>query len=204
MKSVQSILSTVAVLATIAALSLISVYSAAQDKKARVPSRKELVTLLKSCGGGARAHKNRCVLSARSSKFDAECQGAFGVGCDLPTEVILSPQLEYREPCKETSHCEKFAQLAKEQVLSLLPRRHGQRNGESSSETKLMFHFVGIPLKVSRLAKLIQGRGRPRGSGKSSSAGGKKNSDFINLPVPGRRPRWDHILKNVISLATAL
>jgi hypothetical protein len=46
MKSV--ILSTVAVLATLAALSLVSVHSVAQDKKSSVPTRKELVTLLKT------------------------------------------------------------------------------------------------------------------------------------------------------------
>jgi len=48
MKNVQRIHSTIAVLAVVVALSLVSVYSVAQDKKSFVPTRKELVTLLKT------------------------------------------------------------------------------------------------------------------------------------------------------------
>jgi hypothetical protein len=48
MKSVQRILSTGAVIITLAVTSFVSVHSVAQDKKSSVPTRKELVTLLKT------------------------------------------------------------------------------------------------------------------------------------------------------------
>jgi hypothetical protein len=48
MKSVQRILSIGAVVITLAVTSIVAVYSVAQDKKPSVPTRKELVTLLKT------------------------------------------------------------------------------------------------------------------------------------------------------------
>jgi hypothetical protein len=48
MKRVQRILSNGVVVITLAVTSFVSVYSVAQDKKPSVPTRKELVTLLKT------------------------------------------------------------------------------------------------------------------------------------------------------------
>jgi hypothetical protein len=118
MKSIHRILSTVAVLATLAALSLVSVYSVAQDKKSSVPTRKELVTLLKtakeppehrriaayyrheatSLTQSAREHSELAAIYQQKHPFGAmesKHGDAFGQGA---------------------SHCEKFAQLAREQA----------------------------------------------------------------------------------------
>lgn len=48
MKNVQRILSTVALVVVLAATSLVSVSAAAQDQNSAVPTKKELVTLLKT------------------------------------------------------------------------------------------------------------------------------------------------------------
>ena len=118
MKNVQRIHSTIAVLAIVVALSLVSVYSVAQDKKSSVPTRKELVTLLKtakeppehrriaayyrheaaSLVQSAKEHSELAVIYQEHHPFDAmesKHGDAFGQGA---------------------SHCQKFADLAKEQA----------------------------------------------------------------------------------------
>ena len=94
MKKVQRILSTGAVLASLVASSLISVYSVAQDKKSSVPTRKELVTLLKT----AKEHSELAAIYQQKHPFaamESKHGDAFGQGA---------------------SHCQKFADLAKEQA----------------------------------------------------------------------------------------
>lgn len=118
MKSVRRILSTVAVLATLTALCLVSVNTVAQDKKPSVPTRKELVTLLKtakeppehrriaayyrheaaSLTQSAKEHSELAVIYQQKHPFaamESKHGDAFGQGA---------------------SHCQKFADLAREQA----------------------------------------------------------------------------------------
>jgi hypothetical protein len=116
MKNVQRILSTLVVIVTLAATSLVSVYAAGQDNKPSVPTKKELVTLLKTANEPPqhlriaayyRAEAERLTQSAKEhtelaaiyeqthpfAAMESKHGDAFGLGA---------------------SHCQKFAELAKE------------------------------------------------------------------------------------------
>jgi len=118
MKSVQRILSTVAVLATIAALSLISGYSAAQDKKSSVPTRKELVALLKTAKEPpehrriAAYYRHEAASLTQSAKEHSELASIY-----QEKHPFAAMESKHGDAFGQgASHCEKFAQLAKEQA----------------------------------------------------------------------------------------
>ena len=137
MKSVQSILSTVAVLATIAALSLISVYSAAQDKKASVPTRKELVTLLKTAEEPpehrriAAYYRHEAASLTQSAKEHSELAAIYQQKLSFRRNgveawrCIRSRSEPLRKVC---STCKRASQRSRSPGISA--RRHGQRSGE--------------------------------------------------------------------------
>jgi hypothetical protein len=118
MRNVQPILSAVAVIVTLAVTSLVSVHSGAQDKKLSVPTRKELITLLKTAKEppehlriaayyhaeaerlrqSAKEHSDLATIYSEKHPFaamESKHGDAFGLGA---------------------SHCKKFAQLAEEQA----------------------------------------------------------------------------------------
>lgn len=118
MKSVRRILSTVAVLTTIAALSLISVYSAAQDKKSSVPTRKELVTLLKTAKEPpehrriAAYYRHEAASLTQSAKEHSELAAIY-----QQKHPFAAMESKHGDAFGQgASHCEKFAQLATEQA----------------------------------------------------------------------------------------
>lgn len=118
MKSVRRILSTVAVLATITALSLISVYSAAQDKKSSVPTRKELVTLLKTAKEPpehrriAAYYRHEAASLTQSAKEHSELAAIY-----QQKHPFAAMESKHGDAFGQgASHCEKFAQLATEQA----------------------------------------------------------------------------------------
>ena len=118
MKSVQRILSTVAVLATLAALSLVSVYSVAQDKKSSVPTRKELVTLLKTAKEPpehrriAAYYRQEAARLMQSAKEHSELAAIY-----QEQHPFAAMESKHGDAFGQgASHCEKFAELAKEQA----------------------------------------------------------------------------------------
>jgi hypothetical protein len=118
MKNVRRILSTVAVIATLVASSLVSVYSVAQDKKSSVPTRKELVTLLKTA---KEPPEHR-----RIAAYYRQEAGRLTQSAKEHSELAAIYQQRPPFPAMESkhgdafgqgaSHCQKFAQLAKEQA----------------------------------------------------------------------------------------
>jgi hypothetical protein len=118
MKNVQRILSTVAVLAAIAALSLIPDYSAAQDKKSSVPTRKELVTLLKTAKEPpehrriAAYYRHEAAILTQSAKEHSELPAIY-----QQKHPFAAMESKHGDAFGQgASHCEKFAQLAKQQA----------------------------------------------------------------------------------------
>src|SRR6266705_869965 len=118
MKNVQRILSTVAVLATLAVLSLVSVYSVAQDKKPSVPTRKELVTLLKTAKEPpehrriAAYYRHEAASLTQSAKEHSELAAIY-----QERHPFAAMESKHGDAFGQgTSHCEKFADLAKEQA----------------------------------------------------------------------------------------
>jgi hypothetical protein len=118
MKNVQRILSTVAVLATLVALTLVSVYSVAQDKKSTVPTRKELVTLLKTAKEPpehrriAAYYRQEAVRLTQSAKEHSELAAIY-----QERHPFAAMESKHGDAFGlGASHCEKFAQLAKEQA----------------------------------------------------------------------------------------
>ena len=118
MKNVQRILSTIVVLATLATVSLVSVYSAAQDKKSSVPTRKELVTLLKTAKEPpehrriAAYYRQDAVRLTQSAKEHSELAAIY-----QERHPFAAMEAKHGDAFGQgASHCEKFAQLAKEQA----------------------------------------------------------------------------------------
>ena len=118
MKNVQRILSTVAVLATLAALSLVSVYSVAQDKKSPVPTRKELVILLKTAKEPpehrriAAYYRQEAARLTQSAKEHSELAAIY-----QERHPFAAMESKHGDAFGQgASHCEKFAQLAREQA----------------------------------------------------------------------------------------
>jgi hypothetical protein len=118
MKSVQRILSTVTVLATIATLSLISVYSAAQDKKSSVPTRRELVTLLKTAKEPpehrriAAYYRHEAASLTQSAKDHSELAAIY-----QQKHPFAAMESKHGDAFGQgASHCQKFADLAREQA----------------------------------------------------------------------------------------
>jgi hypothetical protein len=118
MKNVHRLLSTVAVLAALVALSSVSVYSVAQDKKSSVPTRKELVTLLKTA---KEPPEHRRIAAYYRQEAARLMQSA-----EEHSELAAIYQQKHPFAAMESkhgdafgqgaSHCKKFAQLAKEQA----------------------------------------------------------------------------------------
>ena len=118
MKSVHRILSTVAVLATLAALSLISAHSVAQDKKSPVPTRKELVTLLKTAKEPpeyrriAAYYRQEAARLMRSTKEHLELAAIY-----RERHPFAAMESKHGDAFGQgASHCQKFADLAKEEA----------------------------------------------------------------------------------------
>ena len=118
MKNVQRILSMVAVLATLAAMSLVSVYSVTQDKKSPIPTRKELVTLLKTAKEPpehrriAAYYRHEAASLTQSAKEHSELAAIY-----QQKHPFAAMESKHGDAFGQgASHCEKFAQLATEQA----------------------------------------------------------------------------------------
>ena len=118
MKNVQRIPSTVAVLATLAVLSLVSVFSLGQDKKSFVPTRKELVTLLKTAKEPpehrriAAYYRQEAARLTQSAKEHSELAAIY-----QKRHPFAAMESKHGDAFGQgASHCEKFAQLATEQA----------------------------------------------------------------------------------------
>jgi hypothetical protein len=118
MKNVQRILSTGAVLATLVASSLISVYSVAQDKKSSVHTRKELVTLLKTAKEPpehrriAAYYRHEAASLMQSAKEHSELAAIY-----QQKHPFAAMESKHGDAFGQgASHCQKFADLAKEQA----------------------------------------------------------------------------------------
>ena len=118
MKKVQRILSTGAVLASLVASSLISVYSVAQDKKSSVPTRKELVTLLKTAKEPpehrriAVYYRHEAASLMQSAKEHSELAAIY-----QQKHPFAAMESKHGDAFGQgASHCQKFADLAKEQA----------------------------------------------------------------------------------------
>jgi hypothetical protein len=118
MKNVQRILSTGAVLATLVASSLVSVYSVAQDKKSSVPTRKELVTLLKTAKEPpehrriAAYYRHEAASLMQSAKEHSELAAIY-----QQKHPFAAMESKHGDAFGQgASHCQKFADLAKEQA----------------------------------------------------------------------------------------
>ena len=118
MKSVQRILSTGAVLATVAGYVLSFGLLRGAGQEVFCSYTEGTGHPAQDCKRASRAPQNRCVLPAGSSTSDSECQGAFGVGRDLPKEASFRRNgVKHGDAFGQgASHCEKFAQLATEQA----------------------------------------------------------------------------------------
>jgi hypothetical protein len=118
MKNVERILSAIVVLATLAAVSLVSVYSVAQNKKSSVPTRKELVTLLKTAKEPpehrriAAYYRQEAARLTQSAKEHSELAAIY-----QQRYPFAAMESKHGDAFGQgASHCEKFAQLAKEQA----------------------------------------------------------------------------------------
>jgi len=118
MKNVQRIHSTIAVLAVVVALSLVSVYSVAQDKKSFVPTRKELVTLLKTAKEPpehrriAAYYRHEAASLVQSAKEHSELAAIY-----QEHHPFAAMESKHGDAFGQgASHCQKFADLAKEQA----------------------------------------------------------------------------------------
>ena len=118
MKNVQRIHSTIAVLAIVVALSLVSVYSVAQDKKSSVPTRKELVTLLKTAKEPpeyrriAAYYRHEAASLTQSAKEHSELAAIY-----QEHHPFAAMESKHGDAFGQgASHCQKFADLAKEQA----------------------------------------------------------------------------------------
>ena len=118
MKNVQRIHSTIAVLAIVVALSLVSVYSVAQDKKSSVPTRKELVTLLKTAKEPpehrriAAYYRHEAASLVQSAKEHSELAVIY-----QEHHPFAAMESKHGDAFGQgASHCQKFADLAKEQA----------------------------------------------------------------------------------------
>jgi hypothetical protein len=118
MKNVQRILSTVAVIATLVASSLVSVYSVAQDKKSSVPTRKELATLLKTAKEPpehrriAVHYRQEAARLTQSAKEHSELAAIY-----QERHPFAAMESKHGDAFGQgASHCEKFAQLAREEA----------------------------------------------------------------------------------------
>ena len=118
MKSVQRILSRGAVVITLAVTSLVSVYSVAQDKDSSVPTRKELVTLLKTAKEPpehrriAAYYRHEAARLTQSAKDHSELAAIY-----QQKHPFAAMESKHGDAFGQgASHCEKFAQLAQKQV----------------------------------------------------------------------------------------
>ena len=118
MKNVQRIHSTIAVLAIVVALSLVSVYSVAQDKTSSVPTRKELVTLLKTAKEPpehrriAAYYRHEAASLTQSAKEHSELAAIY-----QEHHPFAAMESKHGDAFGQgASHCQKFADLAKEQA----------------------------------------------------------------------------------------
>lgn len=118
MKNVSSALSTFAVVMTLAVTSLVSVYSVAQDKHSSVPTRKELVTLLKTAKEPPEHRRIAAYYRAEAARLTQSAKEH--------AELATIYQQTHPFPAMESkhgdmfgqgaSHCQKFAELVKEQA----------------------------------------------------------------------------------------
>ena len=118
MKNVQSTLSTVAVVITLAVTSFVSVYSVAQDKKSSVPTRKELVTLLKTAKEPpehrriAAYYRHEAASLMQSAKEHSELAAIY-----QEHHPFAAMESKHGDAFGQgASHCRKFAELGREQA----------------------------------------------------------------------------------------
>jgi hypothetical protein len=118
MNHVQRTLSTLAVALTFAATALISINSVAQYKKSSVPTRKELVTLLKTAQEPpehrriAAYYRQEAVRLNQAAKEHSELAAIY-------QQHPPFPAIEAKHGAsfgQGASHCEKFTKLATEQA----------------------------------------------------------------------------------------
>ena len=117
MKNVRGILSTVAVFVTLAAR-LVAITCVAQDKKSSVPTRKELITLLKTAKEPpehrriAAYYRQEAARLTQSAKEHSELAAIYQQRPPFP-----AMESKHGDAFGQgASHCEKFAELAKEQA----------------------------------------------------------------------------------------
>jgi hypothetical protein len=118
MKNVRRTISTFAVVMTLAITSLVSVYSVAQDKKSSVPTRKELVTLLKTAQEPPEHRRIAAYYRAEAARLTKSATEH--------AELAVIYEQSHPFPAMESkhgnmfgqgaSHCQKFAELVKEQA----------------------------------------------------------------------------------------
>jgi hypothetical protein len=118
MKNLQNTLSTFALIMTLAITSLVSVYSGAQDKKSSVPTRKELITLLKTAQEPpehrriAAYYRAEAARLTKSAEEHAELAAIYGQTHPFPAMESKHGNMFGQG----ASHCQKFAELVKEEA----------------------------------------------------------------------------------------
>ena len=143
MKNVQRIHSTIAVLAIVVALSLVSVYSVAQDKKSSVPTRKELVTLLKTAKEPpehrriAAYYRHEAASLMQSAKEHSELAAIYQEQSSFRRNGVEA----WRRLRAGSEPLPEVRQLAKEQAkeaeaLAAHSRGHGQSSGAEAAVKK--------------------------------------------------------------------
>lgn len=118
MKNVQRILSTGAILAILIASFLVSVYSVAEDKKSSVPTRKELITLLKTAKEPpehrriAAYYRQEAARLTQSAKEHSELATIY-----QQQHPFAAMESKHGDTFGQgASHCQKFAELGREQA----------------------------------------------------------------------------------------
>ena len=112
MKNVPRALSTFAAVMALA-FAFLAVQSVAQDQKSSVPTRKELVTLLKTAQEPPDHRRIAAYYRAEAVRFDESAKEH----AELRTIYEQShPSKQQAMFGQEASHCQKLAELAKEQA----------------------------------------------------------------------------------------
>jgi hypothetical protein len=118
MKNVQSILSTVAVIVTLAVTSLVSVYSVAQDSKTSVPTKKELVTLLKTANEPSQHLRIAAYYRAEAARLRQSAKEHSDLAAIYNEKhPFAAMESKHGDAFGQGGrHCKKFAELAEEQA----------------------------------------------------------------------------------------
>jgi hypothetical protein len=118
MKNVHRALSILAVIVTLAATSLVSVYSVAEDNRASVPTKKELVTLLKTANEPPQHLRIAAYYRAEAARLRQSAKEHSDLAA-IYNEKHPFAAMESKHGDafgQGASHCKKFAELAEEQA----------------------------------------------------------------------------------------